>query len=250
MSYEIYPDRIVTHYRDFTLARPLDKNGKPVPSDDFYKCPMPRDKMLFAPTFQIVNLFDPMPAEPTLANDLSSFTQVFLHTLLVQRKLAGAIRLPELAMYRKMLATDPLELREHRFGQVRDAKDVIRYYDGWTTPRPQTARAEAARSARFGDMVSVMKHLTFVLECNYFQGNRNRFPDRWALYEGDPKKTEEEYEHYMGAFANLAEDYEEVQAKIKARLDEQLLERLRRYEEKSQKAEIKADEGEREPEPA
>ncbi|TFK82103.1 hypothetical protein K466DRAFT_666709 [Polyporus arcularius HHB13444] len=52
-----------------------NENGQPISRNEQLKYPMPTpDKMLFAPTYQLVNLFDPMPSELTLANDLSSFT--------------------------------------------------------------------------------------------------------------------------------------------------------------------------------
>ena len=106
--------------------------------------------MLFAATYEIVNLFDPMPFEHTLANDLSSFTQVFIHTLLVERKLSRDGTPPELEMYDKMRETDPLALRDHRLSQGVAAKAILRYYDGWDTPRSERSK-EAARSKHYGD---------------------------------------------------------------------------------------------------
>ena len=259
-NHEILSDRIVSQYRDFTLTTFLDKNGEPIPRNDLYKCPMPtvrttvlvprerqmvipydidsQDKMLFAPTYEIVNLFDPMPFEPTLANDLSSFTQVFIHTLLVERKLSRDLTPPELEMYDKMHETDPLALRDHRLSQELAAKAIVRYYDGWDTPRSERSK-EAARSERYGDMVSIIKFFVHLLQLDQFQGYRNRFPTRWTLYEGDPKKTEEEYRKYLGHFAELAEDYEEVQARRKLESDaalERLLETCRREEAEKEKA--------------
>ena len=40
-NHEILSDRIVSHYRDFTLTTFLDENGQPIPRNDLYKCPMP-----------------------------------------------------------------------------------------------------------------------------------------------------------------------------------------------------------------
>ncbi|RDX47738.1 hypothetical protein OH76DRAFT_1484425 [Lentinus brumalis] len=208
------PDKVVAVYRDFAITRDIDKNGEIIPlKRELYKEPMPADKMMFAPTFQIVNLFDPMPFQPTLANDLSSFTQVFIHTLLAQRITEGVITRPELTMYRKMLEMDPDELRSNRDSQCRDVRAIIAYYDGCLDTSPD------AESGRFGDMVSVMKFLWLVLQVNNGQGITNRLPSQWTRYEGDPTKAAEEYDHYRGQFQVLAEDYDSVQAQMKADMD-------------------------------
>ena len=80
-------------------------------------------------------------------------------------------------------------------------------------------------------MVSIMTFFLHLLQLDQFQGYRNRFPTRWTLCEGDPKKTQEEYGAYLRHFAELAEDYEEVQARKKIESNaalERLLERCRR----------------------
>ena len=40
-NHEILSDRIVSHYRDFTLTIFLDENGELIPRNDLCKCPMP-----------------------------------------------------------------------------------------------------------------------------------------------------------------------------------------------------------------
>lgn len=189
--------------------------------------------MVFAPTPQIDNLFDQKPYTPALANDLSSFTQVFIYTLLRQRDLAGVITYAESVLYRNMFETDARQLRTNRAKQTYDARACI----GWLKrdrmmrkgPDPWEIDGEETRE-RLGDMVSVMQWLRALLRVHELQAFRYRWPGSAEPDEGDPGKAAGEYAHYMGEFCEIGEDYEEVQARRRVALEERGRARVREAE--------------------
>ncbi|RDX47725.1 hypothetical protein OH76DRAFT_709815 [Lentinus brumalis] len=245
------PHDIVIHFRDFVQVIPLDDDGKPVPQDppELLKRLMPRDKMVFAPTPQIDNLFDPQPSKPALSNDLSSFTQVFIYTLLRQRDVAGLMTYAESVLYHNMLETDGLKLRSNRASQSSDVQacaGLLRrdQINSARRPRPalwdDNAWAKEEARQRLGDMVSIMQWVGSLLQVNEFQAFRYRWPGSTELYEGDPEKASGEYAHYMGEFREMSEDYDEVHARRCAALEERGAARVREAEQQEAGARARA----------
>ena len=194
-----------------------------------------QDKLVFAPSPQIENLFDPEPYRIALATDLSSFTQVFMYTLLRAREVADVMSHAEHIIYRNMLEADPYKLRANRRTQVRDVRlaiPLIQRHHRFTAPVFRAGEyAEWKAHERFGDIVSVMQWIHSVLQVNEYQTFRHRWPGSAEPHETDPERVEVDYAHYMGEFCEIAEDYILVQARRKEEAEvlfEKRLERARK----------------------
>ncbi|KAI0705725.1 hypothetical protein C8T65DRAFT_235913 [Cerioporus squamosus] len=218
-----------------SLARPWP-GVRPFLLEEPCQVPLSKDKTPFASPHRIISLFDPRPYAPTLADDLGSFTQVFIVTFFGQRKKAcargdlpylpqffsGTFVEPELPLYWNAFESELATLRDQRMFQGERVRDVIAAYAGASgKPEEQTP----AWDDRFGDMVSLGEALCSVLQVSWDLGERNRQKAKPMLPKGCLLKARDEYEDYMRVFAVLGEDYV-VSQKRKGPMDREELEAM------------------------
>ena len=192
-----------------------------------HACTATQDKYAFAPSNLIYDLFDPYPMRyvPGVANDLSSFSQLYMYAYFLRRlqdPRGLPIGMPEYLLFHRLLEKDPFLVRDFRRSQCGDVRKILAYYE--------ERKAATPHADRWKEPISIAKALCNVLQVNFGQEQMNRFPAIYTPYEGDAQKAKGEYSMYVGAFQLLGEDFDEGMARMKAEADQWFEEYLRTKE--------------------